>query len=130
MSLLKILRVECVDGNYNELDMDSHSVPEVYAYGLFSELNTITQTKPTAHLRQESPLFSRLNKLGEYISKTHSDNDDIIAVTNSHGKKYISAEKIIFLNNNQTFAFTAYITNLTYPQYALVKSIYDKIKKE
>ncbi|MBT4651623.1 hypothetical protein HOC13_03820 [Candidatus Woesearchaeota archaeon] len=129
MTLLKILKVENVEGDYSALEMGSGSSPEVYAYGIFSEIERESGPGTFARLRQESPLFSLLKDLGSYIQRT-SSGEDIVAVVNKQDKDYISDKKVCFFNQEQTKLFSTYIDTLTWPQYEIMKKFNENLKQE
>jgi len=130
MTLLKrILKVENVEGDYSALIRDPGSSPEVYAYGIFSEIEKESGLGTFARLKQESPLFSLPKDLADYVQENHSE-EDIAAVVNKHNKDYISGDKVCFFNKDQTKIFSAYVNTLTFPQYSILKERNENLKKE
>ena len=129
MTLLKILKVENVEGDYSALNRCPSACPEVYAYGIFSEIEKESELGHFARLRQESPLFSLPAQLGVYI-RNHGLEEEIVAVVNKSDKDYISGKKVNFLDKSQTKQFSAYVETLNYPQYAIIKRSNEKLKQK
>ena len=129
MTLLKILKVENVEGDYSALNRCPNACPEVYAYGIFSEIEKESELGHFARLRQESPLFSLPAQLGVYI-RNHGLEEEIVAVVNKSDKDYISGKKVNFLDKSQTKQFSAYVDTLNWPQYEILKGFNKNLKQE
>ncbi len=129
MTLLKILKVENVEGDYSFLAKHPNSSPENYAYGIFSEIDTENESNSFARLRQESPLFSLSSQMGSYI-KNQGLEKQVVAVVNKNDKDYISGDSIYFFNKDQTELFSAKVESLVYPQYAIMKRFNENLKSE
>ena len=130
MSLLKILKVKNVEGDYSALDRCPGSSPEVYAYGIFSEIDRESGFGTFARLRQESPLFSLPAQMGVYVMNRGLE-EEVTAVVNKKNKDYICTEdKISFFNGDQTKLFSAHVDVLNYPQYAIMKRFNENLKQE
>ena len=129
MTLLKILKVENVEGDYSALDIHPGASPEDYTYGIFSEIEKDSELGHFARLRQESPLFSLPAQLGVYI-RNHGLEEEIVAVVNKSDKDYISGKKVNFLDKSQTKQFSAYVDTLNWPQYEILKGFNKNLKQE
>jgi hypothetical protein len=129
MTLLKILKVENVEGDYSFLAKHPNSSPENYAYGIFSEVDGESEIGKFARLRQESPLFSLSSQMGSYI-KNHQLEKQVVAVLNKNDKDYISGDKVHFLSKDETKLFSAKIESLVYPQYGIMKRFNENLKQE
>jgi hypothetical protein len=129
MTLLKILQVKEVEGDYSALDRAPTASPEDYAYGIFSEMSEESELGSFARLRQESPLFSLSSDMGKYIRNNQLE-EKVVAVVNKGKKDYISGEKVSFLNQEQTQQFFANVETLNYPQYAIMKKFNENLRKE
>jgi hypothetical protein len=131
MTLLKILKVKDVEGDYSALDKSPTASPEVHAYGVFSKIDKDSEIGSFARLRQESPLFSLPAQLGIYIRNNRLE-EEVSAVVDKGDKDYISGEdKINFIGKKDlTKLFSANVDTLNYPQYAIMKRFNENLKKE